>query len=58
MEYGRVTPKNVVHISVEEATSNFASLLVRVCMESAEFILEEQGQPVAVLSPVESLAQE
>jgi antitoxin (DNA-binding transcriptional repressor) of toxin-antitoxin stability system len=58
MEYRRVTPKNVVHLSVAEATSNFASLLIRVRMESAEFIIEEQGQPVAVLSPVEPLAQE
>jgi antitoxin (DNA-binding transcriptional repressor) of toxin-antitoxin stability system len=58
MEYRRVTPKNVVHISVAEATSTFASLLIRVRMESAEFIIEEQGQPVAVLSPVEPLAQE
>ena len=51
MEYRRVTPKNVVHIPVGEAASNFASLLGRVHRESTEFIIEEQGQPVAVLSP-------
>ncbi len=58
MQYRRVTPKNVVHISVAEAASNFASLLARVRIESAEFVIEERGQPVAVLSAVEPLAQE
>jgi len=38
-----------------EAASAFASLLVRVRVESTEFIIEEQGRPVAVLSPVEPL---
>jgi antitoxin (DNA-binding transcriptional repressor) of toxin-antitoxin stability system len=52
MEYRRVAPKSIVHISVAEAASNFASLLARVRVESAEFVIEEQGQPVAVLSPV------
>jgi hypothetical protein len=46
MEYRRVTPKNVVHISVAEATSNFASLLDRVRVESAEFIIEDKGTPL------------
>jgi hypothetical protein len=55
MEYRRVTPKKVVHISVAEAESNFASLLARVLVESAEFVIEEQGHAVAVLSPVEPL---
>ena len=55
MEYRLVTPKNVVHIFVGEAASAFASLLVRVRVESTEFIIEEQGRPVAVLSPVEPL---
>jgi len=58
MEYRLVTPKNVIHISVGEAASDFASLLVRVRVESAEFVIEEQGRPVAVLSPVEPRAQE
>jgi antitoxin (DNA-binding transcriptional repressor) of toxin-antitoxin stability system len=53
MEYRRVTPKNVVHISIAEAASNFTSLLARVRVGSAEFIIEEQGHAVAVLSPVE-----
>lgn len=55
MEYRRVTPRKVVHISVAEAASNFASLLARVRVESAEFVIEEQGHTVAVLSPVEPL---
>jgi antitoxin (DNA-binding transcriptional repressor) of toxin-antitoxin stability system len=58
MEYRLVTPKNVIHISVAEAASDFASLLVRVRMESAEFVIEEQGRPVAALSPVEPRTQE
>jgi len=58
MKYRLVAPKNVTHLSVTEAASDFASLLVRVRMEGAEFIIEEHGQPVAVLSPVEPLAQE
>ena len=58
MEYRLVTPKNVIHISVGEAASGFASLLVRVRVESVEFVIEEQGWPVAVLSPVEPITQE
>jgi len=44
MEYRRATPKNVIHI--------------RIRVEGTEFVLEEQGQPVAVVSPVEPLAQD
>ena len=55
MEYRRVPPKNVIHIPVAEASSNFASLLIRVREEHTEFVLEEQGRAVAVLSPVEPL---
>jgi antitoxin (DNA-binding transcriptional repressor) of toxin-antitoxin stability system len=58
MEYRPVMPKNVIRVSVAEAVSGFASLLERVREESAEFIIEEHGQPVAVLSPVEPLTQE
>ena len=58
MEYRLVTPKNVIHVSVEAAASDFASLLVRVRVESVEFVIEEQGRPVAVLSPVEPITQE
>jgi hypothetical protein len=43
MEYRLVTPKNVIHLSVGEAASDFASLLVRGRMESVEFVIEEQG---------------
>jgi antitoxin (DNA-binding transcriptional repressor) of toxin-antitoxin stability system len=43
---------------VAEAASDFASLVVRVCVESVEFVIEEQGRPVAVLSPVEPRTQE
>jgi hypothetical protein len=56
MEYRLVTPKNVIHLSVAEAASDVASLLARVRLESVEFVIEEQGQPVAMLSPVEPLA--
>jgi prevent-host-death family protein len=55
MEYRRVTPKNVVHISMAEASSNFASLLARVRVEAVEFVIEENGQPIVVVSPVEPL---
>ena len=58
MAYRLVTPKKVLHLSVEEAASDFASLLVRVRVESVEYVIEEQGRPVAVLSPVEPLPQE
>jgi antitoxin (DNA-binding transcriptional repressor) of toxin-antitoxin stability system len=57
-EYRRVTPKNVIHISVAEATGAFASVLARVRLERAEFVIEEQGRPVAVLSPVEPITPE
>src|ERR1041385_3598727 len=39
MKYRLVAPKNVTHLSVMEAASDFASLLVRVRMEGAEFII-------------------
>ena len=58
MEYRLVAPKNVIHLSVAEAASDFASLLARVRVESVEFVIEEQGRPVAVLSPVEPITQE
>jgi hypothetical protein len=43
---------------VGEAASDFASLLVRVRMESVEFVIEEQGRSVAALSPIEPITQE
>ncbi|HEY6385113.1 MAG TPA: hypothetical protein VIX91_05455 [Candidatus Acidoferrum sp.] len=58
MEYRLATPKNVIHISVAEAASDFASLLARVRVEGVEFVIEEHARPVAVLSPVEPLTQE
>jgi hypothetical protein len=58
MEYRLVTPKNVIHLSVGEAASDFASLLVRVRMENVEFVIEEQGRSVAALSPIEPITQE
>jgi len=58
MAYRLVAPKKVIHLSVEEAASDFASLLVRVRVESVEYVIEEHGRPVAVLSPVEALTQE
>lgn len=42
--------KHVIHISGEEAASNFASLLARVS-EGAEIVIERDAKPVAVLSP-------
>jgi len=41
MAYRPVPPKNVLHLSVEEAASGFASLLVHVRVESVEFVIEE-----------------
>jgi hypothetical protein len=41
----------VVHISLAEATSNLASLLARVRVESAELIIEEQGHAVGSAKP-------
>jgi len=42
----------VLHISEEEATSNFASVLARV-REGAEVVIESDARAVAVLRPVE-----
>ena len=58
MEDRLVTPKNVIHLSVGEAASDLASLLVRVRMESVAFVIEEQGRSVEVLSPIEPIMQE
>jgi antitoxin (DNA-binding transcriptional repressor) of toxin-antitoxin stability system len=55
MKYRLVTPKNSVPIAVAEVSDNFAALLDRVRAENTEFVIEENGQPVAMLSPVESL---
>ncbi len=41
----------VIHISEEEAASDFASLLARV-RAGAEVIIEQSAQPVAVLKPI------
>lgn len=42
-------PKNVIHISDEEAANDFASLLARVS-EGTEVIIERDAKPVAVLT--------
>jgi hypothetical protein len=48
MKYRLVTPKNIVPIAIAEVSSSFASLLDRVRVEKTEFVIEENGQPVAV----------
>jgi antitoxin (DNA-binding transcriptional repressor) of toxin-antitoxin stability system len=53
MNYRRITPQNIVPIAIAEVSRNFVSLLDRVRVENTEFVIEENGQPVAVLSPVE-----
>lgn len=55
MKYRLVTPKNVVSIAIAEVSGNFAPVLDRVRVESTEFVIEENGQPVSALSPVEPL---
>lgn len=44
--------KDVIHISDKEAANDFASLLARV-REGAEFIIEHDARPVAVIRPAE-----
>lgn len=41
---------SVIHISEEEAAKDFATLLVRV-RAGAEFVIERDSQPVAVVHP-------
>jgi len=41
---------HVIHISEEEATSDFASVLARV-RAGAEVVIESEAHPVAVLRP-------
>ena len=43
---------HVIHISEEEATSDFASVLARV-RAGAEVVIESEARAVAVLRPVE-----
>lgn len=45
-------PKRVIHVSEEEAASDFASLMARV-LAGAEVIIENDARPVAVLQPAE-----
>ncbi|HXJ97134.1 MAG TPA: hypothetical protein VMT20_30210 [Terriglobia bacterium] len=44
--------RRVIHISDEEAASDFASLLERV-RAGSEFVIERDARPVAVLRSVE-----
>jgi antitoxin (DNA-binding transcriptional repressor) of toxin-antitoxin stability system len=44
--------KDVIHISDKEAASDFASLLARV-REGAEFVIEHDARPVAVVRSAE-----
>jgi prevent-host-death family protein len=50
--YNQVMAKRVIHISEAEAEGNFAALLARV-REGAEVVIENNAQPVAVVSPAE-----
>lgn len=47
-------PKNVIHISEEEASSDFSMVMSRV-REGAEVIIERNAKPVAVVRPAEVL---
>lgn len=44
--------KDVIHISEAEAASDFASLIERV-RAGAEFVIEKDARPVAILHPAE-----
>ena len=44
--------RHVIHISEAEAASNFASLMERV-RAGAEFVIERDAQPVAIVQPAE-----
>lgn len=44
--------RQVIHISEEEATSDFASLLARV-RAGAEVVIEHDAEPVAIVAPAE-----
>jgi prevent-host-death family protein len=46
--------KRVIHISEEEAASDFASLMA-IVRAGAEVIIEENARPVATLQPAEPL---
>ena len=46
-------PKNVIHVSDEEASRDFASLLDRV-RAGAEVIIERDSLPVAVVRAAEA----
>lgn len=45
-------PKNVIHISDEEAANDFASLLARV-RNGTEVVIEHNSMPVAVVRTAE-----
>ena len=45
--------RQVIHISEAEAANEFASLLERV-RAGAEFVIEQDSQPVAILRPAAS----
>ena len=53
MKYQGVAPTTAVRISVAEAANKFAEFLERVRVDRTEFEIEEKGQIVARLSPVE-----
>ncbi|MGA7060195.1 MAG: hypothetical protein WBY69_03180 [Candidatus Acidiferrales bacterium] len=50
--YNPLMAKRVIHISEEDAASDFASLMASV-RAGAEVIIEENARPVAVLHPAE-----
>lgn len=50
--YNQVMARHVIHISDDEAASDFASLLDRV-RKGAEIVIEHDARPVAVLLAAE-----
>ena len=52
--YNSSMPKNVIHISEEEAAGDFSLVMTRV-REGAEVIIERNAKPVAVVRPAKMM---
>jgi antitoxin (DNA-binding transcriptional repressor) of toxin-antitoxin stability system len=50
--YNRLMARQVIHVSEDDATSDFASLLAHV-RAGAEIVIERNDRPVAILHPAE-----
>lgn len=44
-----------LHISETQAARTFSDLLNRVCYHGEEFVVEREGEPVCMISPVKPL---